>query len=926
VLVWVPSGGVRICTIIAKNYLAQARVLALSYAEWNPGAACSVLLIDDPDGSVPDEDEPFELLRPNDLEIDRFDGMAAMFDVTELATAVKPQLLAHLLERAGEPVAYFDPDIRFFADIDEIARLTAQEGIVLTPHVAHESLPRDGLQPSELDLLASGTYNLGFIGLAPGPATERLIAWWSERLRFDCVIDHALGMFVDQRWFDLVGSVVPHFHVLRDPGTNVAYWNLHERRLRHEGSRYTVNGQPLRFFHFSGFDPRRPHILSKHQNRIRLPDEPVIAELFANYAEALYVHGFASTADEPWRYGQLADGTMLTPVLRGLYREGERAGAFRHSPFDAAGTEEFIAWSQEPARVGARHGLTRLCLEMYDQRPDLSGTYPDLEGTDGTKLLAWVHRWAADEFDLPPHLLPPGSERSLEQVGSTQPWGVNVAGYLRSELGVGEAARSVISALDAVGVPVMPIHGSWIPTSRQAHSFAHLDTSAAPFPINLICVNADQLPRFLDSAGADFGAGRYTIWMWWWEVSTIPDDWMEAFDLLDEIWVGTEHVADALRLVSGVPVIKVRIPVAMPPVVPYSRSDLGLPDGFLFLFVFDFHSVFERKNPLAVVEAFRNAFEPGSGASLVLKCINQGDDPDSFDRLRLATAGHPDIHIIGQYVSAERKNAMIASCDCYVSLHRSEGFGLTPAEAMYLGKPVIATRYSGNLDFMTDANSYLVDSTIRPVGQGNLPYPPDGEWAEPDIEQAARLMRDVFDHPEAASERGRVAAADLRRTHAPQRAGEIMATRLAKIGTLLRAQSERSDMPAKSVESLGYAETLMQRGPVLRGENQRSVRALAHRVALRLMRPATVHQHELTKAILAAIDETRRETQRYRTQSGMNIARLLAEIRRQDEFARSLRAEVQQLRLELPHVSESPSEFKLDAIAADIGSDASSQR
>jgi glycosyltransferase involved in cell wall biosynthesis len=916
---------VRVCTIIARNYLPHARVLALSHAEYNPGARCCVLLIDDPQRTVDGASEPFELLRPSDLEIDRFDGMAAMFDVTELATAVKPQLLRHLLERDGEPVAYFDPDIRFFADIDEIARLTAQEGLVLTPHVAHESLPRDGLQPSELDLLAAGTYNLGFIGLAPGPTADRLIAWWSERLRFDCVIDVARGLFVDQRWFDLVGSVVPHFHVLRDPGANVAYWNLHERKLGQEGSRYTVNGQPLRFFHFSGFDPRRAHVLSKHQNRVRLPDEPVIAELFANYAEALRTHGFESTGDEKWRYGQLADGTTLTPLLRGLYREGERAGAFRHSPFTAIGTEEFIAWCQEPSRIGARHGLTRMCLELYDRRPDLSGTYPDLEGTDGPKLLAWAHRWAADEFDLPPHLLPPGSDRSpeqLEQVSSIQQWGVNVAGYLRSELGVGEAARSVISALDAVGVPVMPIHGSWIPTSsRQAHSFAHLDTSAVPFPINLICVNADQLPRFLDSAGADFGAGRYTIGLWWWEVSTIPDDWMEAFDLLDEIWVGTEHVADALRLVSGVPVIKVRIPVAMPPIVPYSRSELGLPDGYMFLFVFDFQSVFERKNPLAVVEAFRQAFEPGSGASLVLKCINQGDHPENFDHLRLATAGHPDIHIIGQYVSAERKNAMIASCDCYVSLHRSEGFGLTPAEAMYLGKPVIATRYSGNLDFMTDANSYLVDSTMRKIGEGSLPYPPDGEWAEPDIEQAARLMRDVFDNPDAGSERGRVAAADLRRTHAPQRAGEIMATRLAKIGTLLRAapQSERSDVPAKSIESLRYAERLMQRGPVLRGDKRRSARALAHRLVLRLMRPATVHQNELTKAVLAAIDEARQETRRYRTQSGAEVAGLLAELRSQDRFARSLQAEIEQLRVELRHLRGANSELNFDAIAADTG-------
>jgi glycosyltransferase involved in cell wall biosynthesis len=918
---------VRICTIVARNYLPQARVLALSYAEHNPGAPCSVLLIDDPERMVDGAGEPFELLRPDELDIERFDGMAAMFDVTELSTAVKPLLLRHLLERDGEPIAYFDPDIRFFADIDEIAHLTAQEEVVLIPHVAHEPVPRDGRRPSELDLLASGIYNLGFIGLAPGATAERLIAWWSERLRFDCVIDHALGLFVDQRWFDLVGSVIPRFHVLRDPGANVAYWNLHERKVTCEGGRYTVNGQPLRFFHFSGFDPGRPHLLSKHQDRVRLADEPVIAELCTSYAEAVRAHAFQFARQQRWRYAYLADGTKLTPLLRTLYREGERARAFQHSPFSAAGTEEFIAWTQEPADIGAIHGLTRIHLELYDKRPDLSNAYPDLEGADGERFLTWVYRYAAEDFDLPPHLLGLGPERAADEpdpVGAIEPWGVNVAGYLSSELGVGEAGRAVISALDASGVPVMPIHGSWIPSNRQGHAFAYLDTLAAPFPINLICVNADQLPRFVAAAGPDFAAGRYTIGFWWWEVSTIPEKWAEAFSLVDEIWVGSEHVADAFRLVSDVPVVKVRVPVTMPPIVPHSRAELGLPEGYLFLFAFDFHSVFERKNPLAVVAAFSRAFEPGSGASLVLKCINELSDLDNFDRLRLAAAGRPDIHIVDRYVSAEQKDAMIASCDCYVSLHRSEGFGLTLAEAMYLGKPVIGTRYSGNLDFMTDANSYLVDCAMRPVGEGNLPYPADGEWADPNVEQAADRMREVFDDPLAARERGRLAAEELRRTHSPRAAGATMAVRLAKIRNQRRSapEAERSIEPAPPSDAFARAEMLLRRDPMSpRRPGQGRARALARRLALRLMRPATARERELNEAILAAIAEERDEYQltlrRYRQQAGTESAALLKELRRQDRVVHALRAESEQLRVELRHPSEANDASKLDAIAAD---------
>ena len=167
----------------------------------------------------------------------------------------------------------------------------------------------------------------------------------------------------------------------------------------------------------------------------------------------------------------------------------------------------------------------------------------------------------------------------------------------------------------------------------------------------------------------------------------------------------------------------------------------ALPEDFLFLFSFDYLSVFERKNPLAVVEAFARAFDPGDGAMLVIKCING-------DTIRSTTNGcwprpraAPDIQIIDRYLTPREKDALTAACDCYVSLHRSEGFGLTMAEAMYLGKPVIATAYSGNLDFMTAENSLLVDTGSCRSAPARAPYPAEGEWAEPDVDRAAGLMR-----------------------------------------------------------------------------------------------------------------------------------------------------------------------------------------
>ena len=274
----------RICTIVARNYLPYARVLTESFLAQHPSGESIVLVIDDRDEDVDESREPFRVVRPDALSIDRFEAMAAMYDVTELATAVKPWLLEHLLsdDDAG-PIAYFDPDIRFYAPVEQIEQLTIEHELVLTPHIT-APIPDDGRQPGELDLMASGVYNLGFVAMAPSERIRELLRWWQKRLRYDCVIDHALGYFVNQRWFDLVPNTFEGTAMLRDPGMNVAYWNLHERTIaRAPDGHWLVNGQALRFYHFSGFNPETPHLLSKHQTRARLSDHPDLARLCAEF-------------------------------------------------------------------------------------------------------------------------------------------------------------------------------------------------------------------------------------------------------------------------------------------------------------------------------------------------------------------------------------------------------------------------------------------------------------------------------------------------------------------------------------------------------------------------------------------------------------------------------------------------------------------
>ena len=435
-----------------------------------------------------------------------------------------------------------------------------------------------------------------------------------------------------------------------------------------------------------------------------------------------------------------------------------------------------------------------------------------------------------------------------------------MVGYLSSERGVGEAARQVVAALRAADVPVATIDSPTEPEKISA-ALAGLADEEHPYDFNLICVNADMLPVVATALGPGFFAGRHSTGLWFWEVSHFPEQWRQSFDYVDEVWVASEHIGEALRSVSSTPVHTIRVPVVPAEPEQLSRAELGLPEGFCFLFVFDYRSVFRRKNPLGIVEAFCRAFEPGSGPSLVIKSICGDEFQAEREALAAAVGDRPEIHLIEATVAPAIKDAMIASCDCYVSLHRSEGLGLTMAEAMYFGKPVIATAYSGNLDFMTEENSYLVPHTLVEIGPDADPYPAEHEWAEPDLERASALLRQVFENQEAAALRGRRGADDIRRTHSPQAAGEALKLRLDQIKRAsLIARLERPS-PAQAAAGApggrGLLEHLLNFSapPPRRGAGR--AQAAAKRLYLRLLRPYAAHQQRINTSIAESLDELR---------------------------------------------------------------------
>jgi glycosyltransferase involved in cell wall biosynthesis len=793
---------VLITSIVARNYLPQARVLARSFRRHHPDGRVLVLVLD-ADADQADglrAGEPFDVVTPDELALEPAElrRMTTIYDVLELATALKPFLLRHLVVDRGEPTAtYLDPDIEVFSPLDDLHELALAHGLVLTPHRL-VPLDHDGRHPSDTVFSLSGAYNLGYVTVSA--AASPFLDWWAERCRRDCINSMGEGLFVDQRWVDLAVTYFAH-HVVRDPGCNVAYWNLDSNPLTREGGRFLAGGVPLRFFHYSAYDPDVPHLLSRHQGerpRVLLSEEPALRELCRRYGQQLEAEGWSECRTLGYGLDRAPNGLRLDPIMRRLFRqellERERGTADDvgkvdelPDPFDPDQADGFVALLRSPFSGSEAPRIPRYLHALYLGRPDLQQFFPDLTGDGGNHFLWWARERGQSALGLPPELVP--SEDDLYPVYNPYPKptppGVRLVGYLAAELGVGEAGRSMAAALTAAGEPFWPITERRT-SSRQRDTELADAAELAPDDgdINLVCVNADRLPAVLDRLGPQFGWHRYRIGVWAWEVEHFPEAYVPAADLVDEVWTYSQHAADALRAAIPKPVHTVPLPVVERPPASRSRAELDLPAGFVFLFCFDFFSVAQRKNPLGVIEAFRRAFPspaaPGSGGpQLVVKSINGTSKLSELERLRMRVLDRPDIHIRDGYLDAADQQALMAACDAYVSLHRAEGFGYTMAEAMLRAKPVVATGYSGNLEFMDEANSFLVDYDLVPIGDGCEPYPAGARWAEPHLDQAAEHMQRIVGDDAGARAVGERARDDIRRRHSPAARGPLVAARLA---------------------------------------------------------------------------------------------------------------------------------------------------
>lgn len=831
-------------TLLTPAMLPQARVLAESLRRRAPGWTHELVLLGHRDhlsGLDATARSATEMLQL-DLE-----ELLAWHDVEDACALMLPRLLSAYLQMDPGPVVHLPATAWALGDLEPVERALAERSLMLVPRSAAE-LPDDGLGPSQAQLEQAGRIEETLIGVR-GEEADGFLRWWEG------LIQRALGSLEggaaawrpeDRPWLARHLELAPALFsaaVPEEPGLHLSMWNLHAHRLTGSAEAPRIDGQePLRLLELPGFEPDRPHRLSRSASRVRVSRSPVLRELCVAYAAELQRAGW-SAGEQRGEIGErLPNGLIYDETLHELRRTALILGEPLDDPFDERGCEELTGWLQGRAPRGAAHGINRYVFyRVARERRDVVRAYPDLDGADGPGYLAWCRQFGSHELSIPEMFMPapppagppppprpqpaPHAERGehAEQAerptqmpqrppaGSPEVAGdphraagadrggqaaeagelpaVRVTGYLGHTLGLGAAARGYVRALQAAGVPTstssVPLHHLELPVELHdgygQHTFADLARSGG-HGFDLVAVNADELPGLVSRLGESYFQGP-RIGIWGWETDSIPARWSEAFGLVEEIWVYSQFMARNIGAVSPVPVRTLPPPVDLPVKSTRSakQSPIEMPDGYLFLFIFDYLSTIERKNPVGLIEAFKLAFADGEGPQLLIKTINAPLRPLAEEEVLWAAHGRSDIRVVDRSLDAAELGALMAACDCYVSLHRSEGFGLTMAEAMALGKPVIATGYSGNVDFMSAENSHLVDHTIVRVGPDCEIYPADGRWAQPSVEHAASLMRRVIESPRETEEIAARGRRDVARTLSAEVTGAAMLRRLREL-------------------------------------------------------------------------------------------------------------------------------------------------
>ena len=310
-----------------------------------------------------------------------------------------------------------------------------------------------------------------------------------------------------------------------------------------------------------------------------------------------------------------------------------------------------------------------------------------------------------------------------------------------------------------------------------------------PYPVNLIRFNPSNSER-LFSSNPRYFAGKVNVAWWSWELPKVPPEWIQSFRHFNEVWVLSNFIREIFAKVSPTAVRKINFPLQIDETsIDARKFRVGFgQDACVFLFAFEYQSGFQIKNPLGLIDAFSRAFSKTDKALLVIKTMPFSVNPtnlvesvkrnlENSRKLQNAVkeaSEHVNIIVMDGHFTRAEFFSLLASADCYVSMHRAEGYGQVLAQSMYLAKPVIATGYSGNLDFMNESNSILLPYELVEVDRDDRYYRPyvDGNlWAEPHVDKASQMMRWVYEHRNEAQELGKRASESMRKLSNPRTVG-----------------------------------------------------------------------------------------------------------------------------------------------------------
>jgi glycosyltransferase involved in cell wall biosynthesis len=494
------------------------------------------------------------------------------------------------------------------------------------------------------------------------------------------------------------------------------------------------------------------------------------------------------SADPPTSGQRVRDVYLNDPELQKIYPLGLLPLGQRH----------FAGWLTTHGRVDQRltdaeiHAFLReatadepraLCL-TYLLQPRWQEHFPSALTAQGwSEFRDWIQATYGDHLRQPlspevPAIFLNAPQPDLTPGALVE--GVNILSHFCNPSGIQQAALWAKAALERAGLRTscrdVPVPRRVAPSDREEWLGLEI------YPITILTQAAT--PYFesgYERSGLLPRENGYRIVYWNWELETVPDEWVEAAELVDEIWSPTRFVADAMRARMPCPVHHMLPGVEVGLVEKVRRSSLNIPEGhFVFLFMFDLHSQVHRKNPGAVFRAFREAFREDDKATLVIKTTGGDIHSADLNQLRETIRG-ANVILLDKLLKRAQAYGLIAMSDCFVSLHRSEGFGLGLAEAMLMAKPVIATGYSGNLDFMNRNNSLLVDYERVEIKEDRPIYTRGNFWAEPSVRQAAAFMREVYENPGEARARALRGQAETRSLLSLEAAGKRMRARLDQI-------------------------------------------------------------------------------------------------------------------------------------------------